>query len=115
MIGSVANYLAELRLAARPADALRRRPRRSTRPSAPRCSRPTSCPPSRAAQIAEHGAELPSRRRAHDGLLALVELQNGDAAPSYVAGTTNFYAVTRYNWSSYYAMAVIALEAIAAR
>jgi membrane-bound lytic murein transglycosylase B len=36
-------------------------------------------------------------------------LQNGDAAPTYVAGTTNFYALTRYNWSSYYAMAVLAL------
>jgi membrane-bound lytic murein transglycosylase B len=46
--------------------------------------------------------------------LALVELQNGDAAPSYVAGTSNFYAITRYNWSSYYAMAVIDLgEAVA--
>jgi len=48
------------------------------------------------------------------GRLALVELQNGDAAPSYVAGTANFYAVTRYNWSSYYALAVIELgEAVA--
>jgi membrane-bound lytic murein transglycosylase B len=46
--------------------------------------------------------------------LALVELQNGDAAASYVAGTPNFYAITRYNWSSYYAMAVIELgEAVA--
>jgi membrane-bound lytic murein transglycosylase B len=48
------------------------------------------------------------------GKLALVELQNGDAAPSYVAGTSNFYAITRYNWSSYYALAVIELgEAVA--
>jgi membrane-bound lytic murein transglycosylase B len=48
------------------------------------------------------------------GKLALVELQNGDAAPSYVVGTGNFYAVTRYNWSSYYALAVIELgEAVA--
>jgi len=46
--------------------------------------------------------------------LALIELQNGNAAASYVAGTPNFYAITRYNWSSYYAMAVIELgEAVA--
>ncbi len=51
---------------------------------------------------------------AHPGKLALIELQNGDPAlpgnePQYVAGTENFYVVTRYNWSSYYAMAVIEL------
>jgi len=50
----------------------------------------------------------------HTGLLALVRLDNGDPAqggqqPSYVAGTQNFYVITRYNWSSYYAMAVITL------
>ncbi|MEO7152761.1 MAG: lytic murein transglycosylase B [Burkholderiaceae bacterium] len=61
------------------------------------------------AQFAERGARLAESARELPGLFALVELQNGDAAPSYVAGTTNFYAVTRYNWSSYYAMAVIAL------
>jgi membrane-bound lytic murein transglycosylase B len=61
------------------------------------------------AQLAGHGAALDAAGQAHSGLLALVELQNGDAAPSYVAGTTNFYAVTRYNWSAYYAMAVITL------
>ena len=36
-------------------------------------------------------------------------------APSYVAGTDNFYAITRYNWSSYCAMAVIELADTVAR
>lgn len=70
---------------------------------------PDILPTFTAAQFAERGAELPPEARNHDGLLALVELQNGEAAPSYVAGTSNFYAVTRYNWSAYYAMAVIDL------
>lgn len=70
---------------------------------------PDILPSFSAAQFAEHGARLPTEAQGHDGLLALVELQNGDAAPSYVAGTANFYAITRYNWSSYYAMAVIEL------
>ena len=60
-------------------------------------------------EFVEHGAALPDEAMAIEGKLALIELQNGDAAPSYVAGTTNFYAITRYNWSSYYAMAVIAV------
>jgi len=56
------------------------------------------------------GAQLAPGGQRHPGLLALVELQNGpDAPPSYVAGTQNFYVITRYNWSSYYAMSVLDL------
>ena len=55
------------------------------------------------------GARLDGSALQHTGPLALIELRNGEDAPSYVAGTENFYAVTRYNWSSYYAMAVIEL------
>lgn len=47
---------------------------------------------------------------------ALIELQNGDAENEYVLGSRNFYVLTRYNRSSYYAMAVLALgqEVVAA-
>ena len=55
------------------------------------------------------GAVLEGPALQHKGSLALVELQNGDAEPQYIAGTDNFYVITRYNWSSYYAMAVIEL------
>nr|WP_315206841.1 lytic murein transglycosylase B [uncultured Albidiferax sp.] len=55
------------------------------------------------------GAVLDGPALQHTGPLALVELQNGGDPPQYVAGTENFYAITRYNWSSYYAMAVFEL------
>ena len=70
--------------------------------------------PASAAAAAPEAAHAPARPASATLKLALVELQNGNSAPSYVAGTPNFYAITRYNWSSYYAMAVIELgEAVA--
>ena len=70
---------------------------------------PDILPSFSAAQMVERGAVLSEAGRAHVGPLAFIELQNGELAPSYVAGTQNFYVITRYNWSAYYAMAVIEL------
>jgi membrane-bound lytic murein transglycosylase B len=114
VVGSVANYLAQFGWqrgqpthfgVAVPVDAADRAALLA----------PDILPSFSAEQFAQRGAELSPAGRAHGGPLALVELQNGLAAPSYVAGTQNFYAVTRYNWSSYYAMAVIELGAEIAR
>ncbi len=114
VIGSVANYLADVRLAARPADPLRSRAagRPGGQGAPARARHPARVQRRRVRGGAARASATPASRR--DSKLALVELQNGDGAPSYVAGTTNFYAITRYNWSSYYAMAVIELgEAVA--
>ena len=69
-----------------------------------------------AAEMVGHGV-IPQGGVQHPGLLALVELKNGSNPPSYIVGTQNFYAITRYNWSSYYALAVYDLgqEVAAAR
>ncbi len=66
-------------------------------------------------QFVGKGAALEGAALQHPGPLALIELRNGSNEPSYVAGTENFYAITRYNWSSYYAMAVIDLADAVAR
>jgi membrane-bound lytic murein transglycosylase B len=61
------------------------------------------------ASFTAKGAVLDGAALQHAGQLALIELQNGTEPAQYVAGTENFYVITRYNWSSYYAMAVLEL------
>ena len=108
VIGSIANYLATFGwqrdvpayfAVTPPADPAERA----------RLLVPDIVPTFTADEMTAAGAALPDAALAYPGKLALVELRNGDDAPSYVAGTQNFYVVTRYNWSSYYAMAVIDL------
>ncbi len=70
---------------------------------------PDILPSFKSQQLLDWGLPLTPQARDHPGPLALVKLENGEAEPSYVLGTDNFYTITRYNWSSYYAMAVIEL------
>lgn len=70
---------------------------------------PDIVPSFTADEMAQLGVLLSRQGQQHPSLLALVKLENGNDAPTYVAGTDNFYAITRYNQSSPYAMAVIDL------
>jgi membrane-bound lytic murein transglycosylase B len=60
------------------------------------------------AQLADYGAQ-PLAPLPRGEKYAVVELQKGDGGSEYALGSRNFYALTRYNRSSYYAMAVLAL------
>lgn len=60
-------------------------------------------------QLLEHHVKLSESAQKYTGNFAVIELQNAEQAPIYILGTENFYVLTRYNWSSYYAMAVIEL------
>ncbi len=115
-IGSIAHYLAEFGWKpgqpthygdfTLPADATERA----------RLLAPDIKPTFSAADLTAAGAGLPEAARSHAGPLAVIELHNGGATPTVVLGTENFWVVTRYNWSSYYALAVIELgQAVKAR
>lgn len=114
-IGSVAHYLAEFGW----------RPGQPTHydislPADPatraRLLAPDIKPTFSAAELLAAGAELPEAARNHSGPMAVIELHNGGDTPTLVLGTQNFWVVTRYNWSAYYALGVIELgRAVQAR
>jgi membrane-bound lytic murein transglycosylase B len=78
-------------------------------PALPKLLEPDIVPSFSAKHLHTNGAKLGSDALRHKGDLALVMLENAKGRPTYVAGTQNFYVVTRYNWSSYYALGVIEL------
>jgi membrane-bound lytic murein transglycosylase B len=61
-----------------------------------------------ALEMAEAGVDVQGEVP-KDMKLALIDLPNGDNPTSYRAGPQNFYVITRYNRSSFYALSVIDL------
>ena len=115
-IGSVAHYLAAYGW--KPGEATHYSIRLPTDPiTRRRLLAPDIKPTFTAADLLEAGAQPSEAARDHVGAMAVIELQNGPKKPtSVILGTQNFWVVTRYNWSAYYALAVIELgQAVKAR
>lgn len=114
-IGSVAHYLSEYGW--KPGEATHYSVKLpADRRERARLLAPDIKPSFTAADLSAAGA-LPSEAAlAHEGPLAVIELQNGPKkATTVLLGTRNFWTVTRYNWSAYYALAVIELGQAVAR
>lgn len=115
-IGSVAHYLSEYGW--KPGEATHYSVKLPTdRRERARLLAPDIKPTFTAADLASAGALPSEAARDHEGTMAVIELQNGPKKPTTVLlGTQNFWVVTRYNWSAYYALAVIELgQAVKAR
>lgn len=108
VIGSVAHYLAQFGWQAHMPTHYTVRPPTDAQQLAELLG-PDIVPTFTVAQMQTRGASVDQEGQQHVGPLALVSLQNGSDAPLYLAATQNFYTITRYNWSAYYAMAVIEL------
>lgn len=115
-IGSVAHYLSEYGW--KPGEATHYSVKLPTdRRERARLLAPDIKPSFTAADLGAAGALPSEAARDHVGPMAVIELQNGPKKPTTVLlGTQNFWVVTRYNWSAYYALAVIELgQAVKAR
>ena len=114
MIGSVAHYFQAFHWKPGVATHFAADPSAVSAEALTKLQLPDIVPSFSANDLAQQGVQLDPEALRGEGPLALIALQNGVAAPTWVAGTENFYAITRYNWSAYYAMAVIELgEAVA--
>ncbi len=63
------------------------------------------------AELATFGVASPDSIGS-DLRLALIDLPNADDPPTFYLGANNFYVITRYNRSSFYAMSVIDLASV---
>jgi membrane-bound lytic murein transglycosylase B len=107
-IGSVGNYLAKFGWQANAATHFELDPN-FDKTHLEEMLLPDILPSFKSEQLQKWGLSLTPNAQMHLGPLALVMLENGENEPTYVLGTENFYTITRYNWSSYYALAVIEL------
>ena len=114
IIGSVANYLAQYGWQAGLDPVLPVTLHSTTQQDIAALKEPDIVPSFTAEQMALHGV-IVDTDVAHwphilSEKLSFIILENGaDNVPDYVAGTQNFFVITRYNRSSFYAMTVIEL------
>jgi membrane-bound lytic murein transglycosylase B len=110
-IGSVAKYLADYGWVPNLPSALRVNVDRADLQT---LLVPDITPTFDAATLKDKGVELIEPLPENENF-ALIELQNADDRSDYALGTLNFYVITRYNRSSYYAMSVVDLGREVAR
>jgi membrane-bound lytic murein transglycosylase B len=110
-IGSVAKYLADYGWVKDLAPSLRVNVDRANLQT---LLAPDITPSFDAQALQDNGIEIIEPLPANENF-ALIELQNSDTRSDYALGTRNFYVITRYNRSSYYAMSVIDLGREVAR